>query len=90
VGFRDGKSIGYYVDQAGGWGNRAKKSHTYIIHMNGTVERAGYRAKPTPGCEIVVPTKPKASKMSVAEIVTIGSATASIATMIAAIANLVK
>ncbi len=90
VGFRDGKSIGYYIDQAGGWGNRAKKSHTYIIHMNGTVERAGYKAKPTPGCEIVVPTKPKASKMSVAEIVTIGSATASIATMIATIANLVK
>ncbi len=90
VGFRDGKSIGYYVDQAGGWGNRAKKGHTYIIHLNGTVERAGHGVKPTPGCEIVVPTKSKASKMSIAEIVTIGSATASIATMIVAIANLIK
>ncbi len=52
--------------------------------------RAGYKSKPMPGCEIIVPSKPKADKMSVAEIVAIGSGTASIATMIATIANLVK
>ncbi len=90
VAYRKGKGVGYYVDQAGGWGNRAKKSRTYIIYMNGTVARAGYKTKPMPGCEIIVPSKPKADKMSVAEIVAIGSGTASIATMIATIANLVK
>lgn len=90
VAYRKGKSVNYYVDQAGGWGNRAKKSRTYIIYMNGTVARAGYNTKPMPGCEIVVPSKPKAEKMSVAEMVAIGSGTASVATMIATIANLVK
>jgi hypothetical protein len=35
-----------------------------------------------------VPSKPKASKMTPAEIMTIGSGTASIATMIATIANI--
>ncbi len=90
VAYKKGKSVDWYVDQAGGWGNRAKKSRTYIIYMNGTVARAGYKNKPMPGCEIIVPSKPKASKMSVAEIVAIGSGTASIATMIATIANLVK
>ena len=30
VSFRKGKNVSYYVDQAGGWGSRAKKSRTYI------------------------------------------------------------
>ena len=55
VAFREGKSVKYYINQAGGWGNRAKKSHTYIIYMNGTVARIGYGTKILPGCEIIVP-----------------------------------
>ena len=90
VGYRAGKSVDWYVNQAGGWGNRAKKSHTYIIYMNGTVAKAGHNAKPQPGCEIVVPKKAKGNKMSLAEIMTIGTGTASIATMIATIANLIS
>ena len=90
VGYRAGKSVEWYVNQAGGWGNRAKKSHTYIIYMNGTVAKAGHNAKPQPGCEIVVPKKAKGNKMSLAEIMTIGTGTASIATMIATIANLIS
>lgn len=90
VGYRAGKNVEWYVNQAGGWGNRAKKSHTYIIYMNGTVAKAGHNAKPQPGCEIVVPKKAKGNKMSLAEIMTIGTGTASIATMIATIANLIS
>lgn len=90
VGYRAGKSVDWYVNQAGGWGNHAKKSHTYIIYMNGTVAKAGHNAKPQPGCEIVVPKKAKGNKMSLAEIMTIGTGTASIATMIATIANLIS
>ncbi len=78
------------MDQAGGWGNRAKKSRTFIVYMNGTKAQVGYKTKPLPGCEIIVPTKQKAQKMSVAEMVAIGSGTASVATMIATIANLIK
>lgn len=90
VTFREGKSVKYYINQAGGWGNRAKKSRTYIIYMNGTVARVGYGTKIEPGCEIVVPSKPKNSRMTLSEIMSVGSSTASIATMIASIANLLK
>lgn len=90
VAYREGKGISYYIDQAGGWGNRAKKSKTFIIYMNGTIAKASYSNKPLPGCEIVVSSKPLNKKMSTAEIVAIGSGTASIATMIATIANLMK
>lgn len=90
VAYREGKSVGYYIDQAGGWGNRAKKSHTFIVYMNGSKARVGYKTKPMPGCEIIVPTKPAAKKMTTAEIVAIGSSTASIATMLITIANLLK
>lgn len=90
VAYRDGKSMKYYVEQAGGWGSTAKKGRTYIIYMNGTVAKAGGKNKPLPGCEIVVPSKQLAKKMTTAEMVAIGSGTASIATMIATIANLLK
>lgn len=90
VTFREGKSVKYYINQAGGWGNRARKSRTYIIYMNGTVARVGYNTKVEPGCEIVVPSKPKNSRLSLSEILSIGSSTASIATMLASIANLLK
>lgn len=89
VGYRKGKKVGYYIDQAGGWGNKAKKSQTYIIYMNGMVAKAGNGARPMPGCEIIVPSK-ATSKMSIAETMTIGTSVASIATMIATIANVIK
>ena len=90
VTFRQGKGVKYYVDKAGGWGNRAKKSRAYIVYMNGTVAQVGRGVKPEPGCEIVVPSKPEARKMSTGEIVSIASGSASIAAMIATIANIIK
>ncbi len=90
VAFRDGEKLDYYIDQAGGWGNQAKKNQTYIVYMNGTIAKANRKNRPMPGCEIVVPSKPENRKLTVAEMVAIGSGTASIATMIATIANLLK
>ena len=90
VTYRKGKGVKFYVDKAGGWGNRAKKSRAYIVYMNGTVAQVGKGAKPEPGCEIVVPTKPEGRKMSTGEIVSIASGSASIAAMIATIANIIK
>ena len=86
----EGESLKYYINQAGGFGEDAKKKQTYIIYMNGTVAKADRKHKPLPGCEIVVPTKQRARRMSTAEILTIGSSTASIATMIATLVNLLK
>lgn len=89
VGFKDGKSVKYYINQAGGYGNKAKKRQTYIIYMNGDVAKVGSGAKVMPGCEIMVPAK-TINKMTTAETVSLASGTASIATMIATIANLLK
>lgn len=55
--------------------------------MNGMVAKVSHNAKPMPGCEIVVPAK-ATTKMSIAETMTIGTSVASIATMIATLANI--
>ena len=90
VSYVKGKDHSYYVNMAGGYGDRAKKRQTYIIYMNGNVAKADRKHKPMPGCEIVVPTKQQRERMSTAEIMTIGTASASIATMIATLVNLLK
>ena len=87
VGYVKGKKANYYIDQAGGFSNKAKKGQTYIIYMNGMVAKVSHNAKPMPGCEIVVPAK-ATTKMSIAETMTIGTSVASIATMIATLANI--
>lgn len=88
--YKKGEKAKYYVNQAGGFGSNAKKSHTYIVHMNGTVNQMGKGDRPTPGCEIIVPTKPARDATKLTQYLAIGTSTASIATMIATIANLIK
>lgn len=90
VAFKKGEKAKYYVNMAGGFGNRAKKSHTYIVHMNGTVNQMGKGAKPTPGCEIIVPSKPKTDAAKVNQWMGIGTSAASLATMFATIGNILK
>ena len=90
VAYEKGRKAGWYINQAGGWGNRAKKSHTYIVYMNGTVAKVGHNAKVRPGCEIIVPSKPESSGKSLTQWLSIGTSVASIATMIATMANLLK
>ena len=89
VAYKEGKGVNYYIDLAGGFSGKAKKSRIYIIYMNGDVAKAGHGVKVKPGCEIVVPQK-SMSKMSTAESISLISGTASIAAMIATIANLLK
>lgn len=90
VGYQKGKKAGYYIDQAGGWGNRAKKSHTFIIYMNGKVARVAHNARPEPGCEIFVPSKAQRDPRSIAQTLSITSGVASLATVIATLANIIK
>lgn len=87
VGFQKGKKAKYYINQAGGFSQKAKKSQTYIVYMNGTIAKVSQNAKPKPGCEIVVPEK-EINKMTIAEKMTIGTSVASIAIMIATLANI--
>lgn len=89
IAYKKGKSVSYYVDQAGGFSSKAKKGNAYIVYMNGMVSKVRHNAKPEPGCEIVIPEK-SINKMSTAEKMTIGTSVASIATMIATLANIIK
>ena len=88
VSYTNGKNYKYYVDQAGGFGNRAKKSKTFIVYQNGTIGIASKGAKPEPGCEIVVPSKKRKQPFNWAPIATATSGLASIATLILAISRL--
>ena len=90
VSYERGRRASWYIDQAGGWGNRAKKSHTFILYSNGTVARVGHGARVRPGCEIVVPSKQQSNVMKLTEWLSIGTSMASIATVIATIANMLK
>lgn len=90
VAYEKGRRYSYYIDQAGGFGQRAKKSRTIIIYMNGTVGRVAHNAKVRPGCEIVVPSKPKRNAAALGQWLGIGTSVASLATMITSLANLLK
>lgn len=78
-----------YVRQAGGFGDRAKKSKAFIVYQNGTVGLAKKGAKPEPGCEIVVPSK-RRNHIDWSRLLSVGSTLTSIAAMIAMVINVTK
>ena len=90
VRFKAGEKADYYIDLAGGVSSSGKRSQTIIIYMNGMVAKADRKHKPRPGCQIVVPTKARRRGLGLTEWLSIGTSTASIATMVATIANLIK
>jgi protein involved in polysaccharide export with SLBB domain len=89
VAFEEGKGYKYYIEQAGGFGDRAKKRSAYIVYQNGTMAMAK-NGKIEPGCEVIVPTKAKKDTSNLTQWLAIGTSMASMATMIASIANLLK
>lgn len=89
VFYENGKNYKHYVKQAGGFGNRAKKSKSFIVYQNGTVGLVKDGAKPEPGCEIVVPSKTRrGTSVNLANILGVGQSLASIATLIVALTRL--
>ena len=90
VAYSPGKPYKWYVNQAGGFGNRAKKSRTYILYQNGTVSRAKGGSKIEPGCEIIVPAKTKTATETIAQIGSLSTTMATIVTLLVSVMNLVK
>ena len=90
VAYSEGKDYKWYVNQAGGYGNRAKKSRTYILYQNGTVSKAKGGTKIEPGCEIIVPTKTTTTQQTIANIGSIGTSMATIVTLLVSVMNLLK
>ncbi len=91
VFYKAGERPKYYINQAGGYALNAKRGRAYVVHLNGTVSKLKRGNKGIePGCEIVVPTRDTSRRTSLAEIMSMSSAGASMAAVIASIISLFK
>lgn len=94
VTYQKGESLDYYISQAGGFANGARKSKAFIIYMNGNVAKISGSGRNLiePGCEIVVPIKDKstANKWNMQTILGIASSIGSLGLTAASIANILK
>lgn len=92
VVYKKNTKLKYYIEQGGGFADRAKKRKVFVVYMNGTVakSKAFAKAKAAPGCEIIVPVKPSRRGTSLAEIMSLASSTTSMAAMVTSILNLTK
>ncbi|MFC7526287.1 SLBB domain-containing protein [Parapedobacter sp. GCM10030251] len=82
--YQEGKSLKYYIRQAGGFTAKAHKKKTFVQHANGSVEGSSSMGYPDvlPGSEIIVPTKPEREKLGVQAWVSMGSVVTSMAAVI--------
>lgn len=90
VVYEPGKKLSYYIDQAGGYGQRAKKGKAFIVYLNGTVAKAKRNTPIEPGCQIIVPSKPKNGGADWTKILAFATSFSSVATMAATITNIFK
>ena len=90
VTFEPGKKLKHYIDQAGGYGQRAKKGKAYIVYLNGTVARAKRNTPIEPGCQIIVPTKPANSGTDWSRVMAFATSFSSVAALAATITNIFK
>lgn len=91
VSFKKGESVKYYISQAGGYGQNAKKSKKFIIYMNGQIAevKGSGKSQIEPGCEIIVPSKRK-KQFNIGNLVGLTSSVASLATLATAITAIAK
>lgn len=90
VVYEPGKKLKHYINQAGGYGQRAKKNKAYIVYLNGTVSKAGRNTVIEPGSQIIVPSKPEARSSNMEKIITLATTFSSVATLAAAVASLIR
>lgn len=90
VTYVPGKKFKYYVEQAGGFGERARKNKCYIVYMNGAVAKAKGSTPIEPGCKIIVPSKGETKGTDWAQIMSISSVIASLATMTATVVSIIR
>ncbi|MBR1448426.1 MAG: SLBB domain-containing protein [Prevotella sp.] len=88
--YEAGKDYKYYVNEAGGFGHRAKKSKTFIVYQNGRALLTKKGAKPEPGCEIVVVSKKRRQPFNLGTATSALTGLTSVAAIIAAISSLTK
>lgn len=89
VTYKEGANYRYYVDKAGGFDSRAKRSKAYVVYMNGDVARIKSGTKIEPGCEIIIPSKPEKKEFDISKTLAVASTVTSITTALATISRLI-
>jgi len=91
VSYMKGKNVDYYLNQAGGCSDNARKSKKFIVYMNGQVTKVKGSGKKQiePGCEIIVPSKEK-KRNNIGNILGYATTFSTLGMMVASIANLIK
>lgn len=92
VVYKKGEKLNYYINQAGGFADNAKKNRSFVIYMNGTVSKvkSGDRSAIQPGSEIIIPSKEESRRLSMTEILSLGSSVTSMASLIGVLINTMK
>jgi len=68
------RGLKYYINSAGGFDLKAKRSSTYVVYANGDVARTkkflffNLYPKAEPGCEVIVPKKSEKNPLAVSQI----------------------
>ncbi len=88
--YEPGKKLSYYVEQAGGYGEMAKKNKVFVIYMNGQVACSGKNTPIEPGCHIIIPSKHKNNVNYWERVIPLITGLGSTATIAAAIATMLK
>ncbi len=88
-------SLNKYIDMAGGYGERSRKSNVYVLYANGTTASTrGFifhiHPRVMPGSEIIVPKKPEPKGDAAMKWVSIASALSSLALTVVTIVTLTK
>lgn len=81
--FKKGAGLDYYINRSGGFTADAKSGRVFVVSMNGMVSKVRSAKDIEPGSEIVVPSKKRRQRMSIGEIMSLGTMTASLASIIA-------
>ena len=79
IGFESSKGLKYYINEAGGFNNRAKRKHTYVVYPNGNAAKTNsflgikFYPKIAPGTEIIIPEKPIKVGVNTGDIIAIST-----------------
>ena len=79
IGFESSKGLKYYINEAGGFNNRAKRKHTYVVYANGNAAKTNsflgikFYPKIAPGTEIIVSEKPIKVGVNTGDIIAIST-----------------
>lgn len=90
VVYEPDKKLSYYIDQAGGYGQTAKKGKAFVVYMNGSVARAKKSTIIEPGCHIIVPTRPASDGTDWTKILSFATSFSSVAALAATITSIFK